>query len=204
MILPLQIIQQIQEDQAPTNWLIFRPNRLSSPIMGIVLGSFGGIFTMIFGTLLVTAIIQPALLHQSNDSPFGQLLITIPMALLSLTISAIIALQLMKQAKMKGDSVLILLPEGVVSCSYINDDAKRSYHVIEYADVAYIRQNIEMMSFRRTQLDLQYRNGKWERWHLMNIYGSHQWIAQRVIKDHLRFTKARSGTTFKNKPQSAK
>jgi len=201
MISPLQIIQQIQEDQAPTNWLIFRPNRLTSPIMGIVLGSFGGIFTMIFGTLFVTAIIQPTLLNQSNVTLFGQLAITIPMVLLSLTISAVISLRLMKQAKMKGDSVLILLPEGVVSCAYINDDVKRSYHVIEYADIAYIRQNIEITSFRRTQLDLQYKSGKWERWRLMNIYGSHEWIAQRVIKDHLRFVKARSGTSpYKNKP----
>jgi hypothetical protein len=110
------------------------------------------------------------------------------MVLLSLTMSIAIAIWLNRYGKRKSDAALILMPEGVVSCEHLNDDAKRSCYVIEYADIRRITMKMEAMQYTsRISLTLLYRNGTQETWRISNIYRSPEWIAQHIIASHLRF-----------------
>ncbi len=104
MIAPLQVIHQVQEGQAPTNWCVLHPVHLFGPMVSFTLGCCAGMLFMIYSTLFVTGATQPALLHQSGAGPFGQPGIVIPMALLSLTISSVTAFLLNRYGKRKGDA----------------------------------------------------------------------------------------------------
>jgi hypothetical protein len=188
MITPLQVIHQVQEGQAPANWCVLRPVRFFGPIASFILGGSAGMLFMLYGTLFVAGATQPARLHQNGAGPFGQPAIVIPMALLSLTISSVIALMLNRHGKRKSDALLVLMPEGVVSCERLSNDAKRSYYVIEYANIRYIMLTIEaIQSTRRVSLTLQYRNGSSETCRVSNTYRSPEWIARHIIGAHLRF-----------------
>ena len=195
MIAPLRVIHQVQEGQAPANWCVLRPVRLFGPIVSLALGVCAGMLFMIYGTLFVIGATQPALLYQSGGAgPFGQPVIVIPMVLLSLTISIVIALLLNRYGKRKSDALLVLMPEGVVSSEHLSNDAKRSYYVIEYANVRHITLKIEaIQSTRHVSLTLFYQNGSTETCHISNIYRSPEWIARHIIGAHLRFKEASPG-----------
>lgn len=192
MISPLHVVQQLQERLVPRNWCVLRPARLYTVPASIILGVCYGLFFMMGGTFLLTGIFYPSLLHSEGPGPLGIPAITFPMALLSLMVSGGSAIYLATSAKRKSDAVLILMPEGVVSCEQYSNEAKRSYQVIDYATITAIK--LEMPHRRRGPLVFQYHSGKWESWHISGAYISHAWIAQRIIHDHLRFRSSASGS----------
>lgn len=192
MISPLHVVQQVQERQTPRNWLVLHPSRVYGSLASIILGICGGFFFMVYGTLLLAGIFYPSQLH-SEDGPFGIPVIVLPMTFLSLLVSGIIAISLATFGKRKSDAVLILMPEGVVSCEHYSNEAKRSYQVIEYANIISIK--LEVAHRGLITLVLRYRNRKQENWRISGNYLSRAWIAQRVITDHLRFQSSASGSS---------
>jgi len=195
MISPIHIIHQVLEKRAPTNWLVLRPMYLMKPVVCIFLGSVGGLSTMLYGTLFVAGIVQPSLVHQEDAGPFGQPAIVIPMIFFSLIAGIVVSRWLMMGYKRKRDSLLILVPEGVVSCNHFSDQEKRSYHVIDYTDIALITMTVRATQYQNyAALSLQYRDGRLESWSIDPIYGSPERMAERVIKAHHRFVKAHPET----------
>jgi hypothetical protein len=94
MIVPLQIIHR--------NWCVLRSAHSFGPIWSLIPGIYGGTIFMICEMIFVTGVVQPGLLHQSDTDPFRQSQIAIPMTLLSLTISIVIAIQLNRYSKRKS------------------------------------------------------------------------------------------------------
>ncbi len=98
----------------------------------------GGIYSTVLGTLFAT----------NFGDPFGPPLVIILMVFCSLTITIVTSIWYTKNYRRKRDSVLILLPDGVVSCEYLSDEEKRSYNVIEYANVSHINVSAEITQYR--------------------------------------------------------
>jgi hypothetical protein len=189
MINPLQVFHQVQEGQAPSTWSVLRPTYQFTLPSAAFTGIACGIVSTLFGTLIVAGITAPSLLHREGAGPFGQPLIIVPIALASLLIAFAVTVFLTNLGKKMNDAMLILLPEGIMSCERCSDETKRSFSVLEYTDIAHIALKIASTRYTRLlALDIQYKNGRTEIWRVKGKYLSPERIAQRVIVAHARTT----------------
>lgn len=222
MIQPEMIVAQIEQGEQPENWRVLRGT--GSPIAMAV---FFGLFTLLFVGMCVFALgagsfffgIFGSFQAQSvspdpngggslSPTPFSpgpaDLLSTFltvnPLLLLVPLILAIgVGMFTWSRVAFAKDSLLILMPEGVVQCMGYSKPARRTLKALAYEDITQMDLRVRTSSSynqtthmssntTRMWLDILKRDGMRERWRLNRLYGPPEATAQQIIAGHAQYT----------------
>lgn len=221
MIQPEMIVAQIEQGERPENWHILH-GRGSPAVMAI----FFGFFTLFFVGMCAVALeagsfffgvfsssqtqsgspgfnggdpLSPTPSSSGSANLLSMFLMVNPLFLLIPIILAIgVGIFTWSRMSFAKDSLLILMPEGVVQCLGYSKPARRTFKVLAYEEVAQMdfrvrstasyNQTTHMSSSTtRMWLDILKRNGMRERWMLNRLYEAPETTAQQIIAGHAQY-----------------
>lgn len=197
---PEMILTMVQQGRGDPSWRVYYAH--SSPLASaIILGLFAFFFIGVCEFIATGVLLANGVFGTATPSlnPFQ---ILIGFGAIGLVIPAIAAIAVAVFTKNKvsqtKDSILVILPEGVVECKGYSNPSRRSWQVLDYADVANIQLKVWTSSSSETSsatayfsLDIQKRNGEQQRWSIDSRYGSPEMIAQSIIESHAQYVALR-------------
>ncbi|SRR5260370_20854419 len=185
MINPDMVLSQIQEGQALDEGHVFRLQKY--PLAAIIV--YGILYVLLCPTICTLsyalilifsgneALIDSSLWPIYTHYPF----LAIPTLLLPFFLTYLI----WYLEKRDRDTVLVLLPEGLIQYKPWHNESKRRTKVIEYRN----REKIVLKTkLSGIALTVSYKDGKQEALFITRKYRSSNAIAQQIISDHLRVT----------------
>lgn len=205
MFVPEMVLTKVQQGRGDPSWRVYYGTGsplLFAIILGLLAFLFAGFFEFIgYMTLMGNGFFGPA-----NPSPEpSQILTDLLRFGLVIPLIAAIAVGIFTWYRVSRaqDSLLVLLPEGVVECKGYSNPSHRSWQVLDYADVVDIQLRVWATSSSSGQtsttwmqtstvwmhfrLDIQKRNGEEQRWSIDSRYGPPSMIAQSIIEGHARY-----------------
>ena len=199
LISPEEVSQQIQYEQVPPDWTIFRPPKYPRVLLimyGICYLAFWPFICTLGFSLVFWLWIQPDLVQSSpwpmyTTYPF---LAVIAVALPLFSIWLVWWLE-----KRDRDTLLALLPSGLIHYQPWSDEGKRRATVIEYAQVqaitchrkrAGIVLTITGKDRDRKRVFITRKYGSTSRWAMV-----HEDIAQQIINSQRRFSESQTFPT---------
>ncbi|GCE22949.1 hypothetical protein [Dictyobacter kobayashii] len=221
MIDPEAILAQVNQKQIPSDWRVLHGR--GSPIgAAILMGIFTLFFVGICEAIVVIAasffgwfqIFQyssatpeptsplPVSFDPTTSSdwmhmlwPAGLLLVLVPVAL-----AVGVGLLARSRTERARNSLLILLPEGVVQCMDCSQPAKHSFKVLNYAEIVNLDLKVETTTSSYNEmthsssshtsmwLNIHMRHGALERWNLNSLYAPPETTAQYIISGYAQYT----------------
>lgn len=198
------VLIQVKQKTNPSSWHIYYGK--GSPVaMALLFGLFALIFTGVCAMIVSAGLITFGFLNLSTSSFVSfnpvQLLLSLGMTGLFLPIIVAVAVAIFagyRTARAK-DSLLVLLPEGVVQCMGWSNLSHRSVQVLDYADVASMNLKVRTTTTHdaathtssastRFGLDILHRDNSKHYWPINSHYGPPETIAQGIIADYSRYT----------------
>jgi hypothetical protein len=153
--------------------------------------------------------IDPTSFQSPTPFPFDMPLVVLIalFLLLPLLLTWLAVRKTLSSARTARDSVLVITPEGVVHCANVSQPLRRSYKVLDFAEVNDLQLRIwthddtttttdpatGMTTSRTTSshtdfwLDVQERNGNYQRWPLTFPGSRPEILAQSIIEAHARY-----------------
>ena len=202
------VLTQVKQKTNPSSWHIYY-GKGSPVVMALLFGIFALIFTGICEMITSAALITFGFFNLSTPSfaSFNPVQLLLSLGTVGLFIPLIVAVAAAifvgyRMARAK-DSVLVLLPEGVVQCTGWSNPSHRSVQVLDYADVASMNLKVRTttthdeathMSSASTHfgLDILRRDTSKHYWPIDSCYGPPETIAQDIISDYARYTPLQS------------
>ena len=198
------VLTQVKQKTHPSSWHIYYGK--GSPVgMALLFGVFALIFTGICEMIASAALFTFGFVNLSTSSfvSFNPVQLLLSLGTIGVFIPIIVAVAVAifagyRTARAK-DSVLVLLPEGVVQCTGWSNPSHRSVQILDYADVASINLKVRTttsydetshMSSASTHfgLDILHRDSSKQYWPIDSRYAPSETIAQGIIADYSRFT----------------
>jgi hypothetical protein len=190
MIDPEEVLKRVQHGHIPANWRVLRGKDSRLP-QAITIGVIACL--LLFFILLLT---DAGLFSQ--NVPYTAMLLGIACLLVGIA-AGIIAWFTVPHGK---DSLLVLLPDGLVHWNRHSVPARRSFKVIRYADIARIKLktitshlpgSLDTTYSYHTEyaLDLTYTDGSGEIWRMDDFYGHPGDTARAIIEAHAQYLRNR-------------
>jgi hypothetical protein len=114
---------------------------------------------------------------------------TILLLLLRIAIALVVALLLGMVIKFREeqakDSVLVVMPDGVVQCTRYSNPAKRTFKVVSYVDLSDLTLKT---SNQKAGLVIKYADGRKGSWMMDSMYGHPGITAQNIITSYEKYT----------------
>ena len=192
MIDPKAVILQVQQGNPPANWQIFKGKdfRFAQGIVGGVI-IFVVLFLLLWG--ISTQYFQFDIFSNFPHIPLWFSFITVAIAIFAVRYGY----TAWQKASQQKDSILVLLPDGLVHCTNYHDIEKHEYKVLSYTDIT----NMTMRSIRSSTMtsnrmmltnteyfiDITYKNGQKERWTLDIRFAPPDTTAEMIIKEYKKF-----------------
>ncbi|HEX4204422.1 MAG TPA: hypothetical protein VHZ51_09540 [Ktedonobacteraceae bacterium] len=189
------VLRHVQHGDFPTTWRIFRGKDFR-----FVQAVLGGAFVFLFVCIILAVIDQRALHQQILFSNFPHISPSFPYAVSGIAVIAVIfGYTAWKKAARQRDSILVLMPEGLVQCTDYRIPEKRAYKTLSYAEVADMALKridkstgsaeagyVQSVHFDYA-LDITYKSGQKERWTLDIRFGYPDEMAKTIIDGYEKF-----------------
>lgn len=186
MIDPEEVLKQVQHGHVPAGWRVLRgkDSRLPQAITISVV-----VCLLLFFIILLT---DAGLFSQ--NAPYTALLLGIACLLVGIA-GGVIAWFTVPHGR---DALIVLLPDGLVQCSRYSTPARRTFKIIQYADLARIKLktitshlpgSLDTTYSYHTEyaLDLAYADGSGEIWRMDEFYGHPGDTARAIIEAHAQY-----------------
>lgn len=195
---PEMVLSKVQQGRGDPSWRVYYGH--SYPLASaIFLGFFAFLFIGICEFIAAVGLTMAGFMGTATPS-LDPLRILTSFWGIGLVIPAIAAIAVAVfswyRVSLAKDSMLVMLPEGVVECKGYSNPSHRSWQVLDYTDVANMQLRVwatsspsDGMSSASThfRLDIQKRNGERHHWPINSRYGSPEMIAQSIIEGHARY-----------------
>lgn len=192
MIDPEEVLKQVQHGHIPANWRVLRGKDSRLP-QAITIGVIACLLLFFLLLLTVAGLF-------SRNLPYIAVLIGAVCLAVGI-VGGVIAWFTVPHGR---DALIVLLPDGLVQCSRYSTPARRTFKIIQYADLARIKLktitshlpgSLDTTYSYHTEyaLDLTYADGSGEIWRMDEFYGHPGDTARTILEAHTQYLRNKSG-----------
>jgi uncharacterized integral membrane protein len=190
MIDPQAVILQVEQGKNPTTWQVFRGKDFR-----FVQSILVGVFIILFSIFIIQTVGERLLRFPLLFTTFPHIAPAFPYIVAGIVIiAARFSYAAWAKAARQKDSLLVLMPDGLVQCTNYHLVEKREYKTVFYPDCASMTlRRIDSFANSNSLMNINYfiviiyTNGQEEQWQIDIRFGDPKTMADKIISAYEKY-----------------